>query len=108
MSDFYDSLVHSNLDGATNRARASCLASYAFSVHNSAKIRTANMDLASTEGVGTKIYFPNSRIGTASPISVGIFLKVLALDFRSKGFFRRRWLLWLRMREVGRHAVSAR
>jgi hypothetical protein len=87
-------------------ARVSCSASCAFSVQNSGKIRTANFDLANTEGVGAKVYFPNPRIGTASPFSVGVFLKVLAFDFRSKGVFRRSWLLWLRMRKVGRHDHS--
>jgi len=113
LGDLYDLLVHSNLDGATssillrpNRARVSCFASYAFSVQNSGKIRTANIDLANTEGVSAKVYFPNPRIVTASPFSVGIFLKVLAFDFRSKGVFRRSWLLWLRMRKVGRHDHS--
>jgi hypothetical protein len=85
--------------------RVSSLASYAFSVQNSGKIRTTNIDLANTESVGAKVHFPNPRIGTASPFPV-IFLKVLAFDFRSKGVFRCSWLLWLRMRKVGRHDHS--
>jgi hypothetical protein len=114
LSDLCYLLVHSNLDGATGsilfatepRPRVSSLASYAFSVQNSGKIRTTNIDLANTEGVGAKVHFPNPRIGTACPSPVGIFLKVLALDFRSKGVVWCSWLLWLRMRKVGRHDHS--
>jgi hypothetical protein len=89
-----------------SRGQVSRLASYTFSVQNSGKIRTTNIDLASTEGVGAKVHFPNPRIGTASPLPVGILLKLFALDFRGKGVFQCSWLLWLRMSKVSRRDHS--
>jgi hypothetical protein len=56
--------------------------------------------------VVAKVHFPDSRIGTASPFAVGIFLKVLALDFCGESIFRCSWLLWLRTRKVGRRDDS--